>query len=419
MRFSVRALCAPAIASLMLPVVLNAQASSRTTVIHTSRALDGRGNVLSDVDITITDGKIARIGPRAAVPPGAREIDLRGRTVLPGLIDSHVHLTWYFNRQGRYHTNSDGDTPVQSMLAAAANASATLLAGFTTVQSLGSAEDRDLRDWISTQGLPGPRIITSLGSVSGGRGGNPDTLRARVARFKSQGADVLKAFASGSIRDGGRQSMADELIRAACDAAKSAGLRSVVHAHSAESIRAVVNGGCMQIEHGVFATQAELDMMAERGVYYDPQCALVFSNYLDNRAKYEGIGNYNAEGFAAMERAIPLASAAIRKAHATPRLKLLYGTDAVAGAHGRNAEDLVCRVQSAGEPAMRAIVSATSVNAEALGLGDRIGALAVGMEADIIAMDGDPIADITAVRRVSFVMKGGTVYRDDGRAAAR
>ncbi|HKS05800.1 MAG TPA: amidohydrolase family protein [Gemmatimonadaceae bacterium] len=419
MRGAFRWLSASAIApALLCASFAHAQTSSRTTVIHTSRALDGRGNTLTDVDITVTDGKITRVGPRSAVPAGVREIDLRGRTVLPGLIDSHVHLTWYFNRQGRYHTNNDGDTPVQSMLAAAANASATLMAGFTTVQSPGSPEDKDLRDWIATQGLPGPRILTSLGQIQGGRT-SPDSLRARVERFKAQGADLVKVFASGSIRDGGQQSMTDEQIRAVCDAAKSAGLRSVVHAHSAESLRAVINGGCVQIEHGVFATQTELDMMAARGVYFDPQCSLVFSNYLDNRAKYEGIGNYNAEGFAAMERALPLASAAIRKAHATPRLKLLYGTDAVAGAHGRNAEDLVCRVQSAGEPPMRAIISATSANAEALGLGDRIGALLAGMEADIIAMDGDPIMDITAVRRVSFVMKGGTVYRDDGRAAGR
>jgi imidazolonepropionase-like amidohydrolase len=413
----VRALAIGPMFVLSAPFV-GAQANAGTTVIHASRALDGRGNVLTDVDITVTAGKIARIGPRATVPAGVREIDLRGRTVLPGLIDAHVHLTWYFNRQDRYHTSSDGDTPVQSMLAAAANASATLMAGFTTVQSPGSPDDKDLRDWINAQGLPGPRILTSLGQISGGRS-VPDSLRARVSRFKAQGADLVKIFASGSIRDGGQQSMSDEQIRAVCDAAKAAGLRSVVHAHSAESIRAVINGGCAQIEHGVFATQTELDMMAARGVYFDPQCSLVFSNYLDNRAKYDGIGNYNAEGFAAMERAIPLASAVIRKAHATPRLKLLYGTDAVAGAHGRNAEDLVCRVQSAGEAPMHAIIAATSVNAEALGLGDRIGAFAVGMEADIIALDGDPIADITAVRRVSFVMKGGTVYRDDGRPVAR
>jgi imidazolonepropionase-like amidohydrolase len=155
-------------------------------------------------------------------------------------------------------------------------------------------------------------------------------------------------------------------------------------------------------------------MMVAHNVYFDPQCSLVFHNYLDNRDKYNGIGNFNDEGFAAMEKAIPMAAEVFRKANATKGLKVLYGTDAVAGAHGRNAEDLVCRVKDTGEDPMHALISATSLNAEALGLGDKIGALAVGMEADIIALDGDPLTDITAVRRVAFVMKGGQVYREPG-----
>jgi imidazolonepropionase-like amidohydrolase len=410
-RFPYRFAAAVALAALSPTGVALGQGSP--IVIHASQALDGRGRSMTDVDIVVENGKITRIGPRGAVPAGAREIDLRGRTVLPGLIDAHSHVTWYFNRQGRYHTGrGDDDTPVQSMLATVANAYATLMAGFTTIQSPGSPEDKDLREWITTQGLPGPRILTSLAALSGG---SPDTLRMRVRQRKEQGADLIKIFASASIRDGGKQSMTDEQIQAACGEAKAQGLRAIVHAHSAESVRAVVLAGCNQVEHGIFVTQSELNLMAEHGTYFDPQCSLVFHNYLDNRAKYDGIGNYNEAGFAAMEKAIPLAAEDIRKALATPRLKITYGTDAVAGAHGRNAEDLVCRVKDAGESPMHAIVSATSVNAEALGMSDKIGALAPGMEADIIAMDGDPTRDITAVRRVSFVMKGGKVYRDDGK----
>ena len=387
-------------------------AQTPTVVIHASRAFDGRGKTLDAVDITIENGRIARVGAGAVVPHGAREIDLRGSTVLPGLIDAHSHLVWYFNRQGRYHTSGDGDTPVQSLLSAAANAYATLMAGFTTVQSPGSPEDRDLRDWIATQGLAGPRILTSLQPL---QGGTPDSLRALVRQRKQQGADLIKIFASASIRDGGKQSMSDAEIQAACGEARALGLRALVHAHSAESVRAVALAGCTQVEHGIFVTQAELDLMAKLGTYFDPQCSLVFHNYLDNRAKYDGIGNYNAVGFAAMEKAIPLAADDIRRAIATPGLKVVYGTDAVAGAHGRNAEDLICRVQDAGEQPLHALVSATSLNAEALGLGDRIGTLAPGMEADIIAVDGDPTTDITAVRKVTFVMKGGRIFRDDGR----
>jgi imidazolonepropionase-like amidohydrolase len=393
-----------------------AGAQNSTTVIRAARVIDGRGQQVANADIVVEGGRITRVGPRGALPPNARLIDLGSRTVLPGLIDAHAHLTWYFNRQGRYHTPRDGDTPVQSILAAAANAAATLMAGFTTVQSPGSPEDADLREWIATQGLPGPRILTSLNPL---QRGSPDTLRALVRQRKQQGADLIKLFASASIRDGGKQSLTDEQIAAVCAEAKAQGLRTIVHAHDAASVKAVVLGGCNQVEHGVFVDQADLDLMAARGVYFDPQCALVFTNYLDNRAKYDGIGNYNAEGFAAMERAVPLAAEDIRRALATKGLKITYGTDAVAGAHGRNAEDMVCRVQKAGESPMHVIMSATSVNAEALGLADRIGSIAPGYEADIIAVDGNPLTDITAVRHVTFVMRGGKVFRNDGSPAAR
>ena len=382
-------------------------------VIRAATVIDGRGGVQHNVDIVVVAGRIARITPRGPVPAGARVIDLGNRTVLPGLIDAHTHPVWYFNRQNRLHTATDGDTPSQSTLAAAANAYATLMAGFTTIQSVGSRSDADLRDWIATQGLPGPRILTSLDPLTE-RSGGPDSLRALVRERKAQGADVIKLFASASIREGGQQTMSDSQLVAACGEAKALGLRTIVHAHSAAAVRAASLAGCTQVEHGIFVTQDVLTLMAERGTYFDPQCALVFRNYLDNRARYEGIGNYTDSGFAAMERALPLAAQDIRMALATPGLKVLYGTDAVAGADGHNAEDLICRVQKAGEAPMHAIVAATSLNAEALGLADRIGAIAPGLEADIIAVDGDPLRDITALRRVSFVMKAGRVVRNDG-----
>ncbi len=375
--------------------------------ISAQRVVDGAGRQLDNAAVIVEGDRITSVGPVPASFRGKR-IDLGDATIMPGLIDVHAHITWYFNAAGRYHTSSDGDTPVQSAIAAAGNAYETLMSGITTLQSLGSAEDRDIRDAVGRGAIPGPMIITSLGSISGGE---PDSIRQRVRAFKSRGADVIKIFASRSIRDGGAPTMSAAQLAAACGEAHAQGLRAIVHAHAAEAMLLAVEAGCDQIEHGVFATPDVLRRMAEKGTYYSPQCGLVFRNYLENRAKYEGIGNYNAEGFASMERALPLAVDAVRKAVATPGLKLVFGTDAVAGAHGRNVDDLICRVQEAGQNPMDAIVSATSRAAESIRHEKTLGALKPGYLADIIAVRGDPLADITALRRVTFVMRNGRIHR--------
>jgi len=390
---------------------MTAQApTNRTIVIHADRIVDGRGKVIPGGSVTVQGDKITKVG--ATSSPGTATYDLKGLTLLPGLIDAHSHLSWYFNRQGRYHTGNDGDTPVESMLSMAGNAYATLMSGVTTIQSPGSPEDKDLREWIALGQVPGPRVLTSLGPISSPRL-TPDSIRAIVRRRKAEGADVIKIFASASIRDNGAQTLSAEQLEAACGEAKAQGMRTMVHAHSAESIKASVLAGCNQIEHGVFATDEVLKLMAERGVYFDPQVCLVFRNYLDNRPKYEGIGNYNEAGFAAMEKAIPLATEMFTRAIHTPGLKVIFGTDAVAGAHGRNAEELVCRVQAGKQSPIDAITSATSLGAEAIKMGDQIGSIAPGLQADLIAVQGDPTTDITALRRVMFVMKGGRIYKNE------
>jgi imidazolonepropionase-like amidohydrolase len=395
--------------SVLLAVPLAAQ--DLPVTIKAAKLLDGRGGVVRNPLVTIAGGRIVRIETAA---PGARvTYDLGGMTLTPGLIDAHDHIAWHMNQEGRLHSGNDGETPAQGALAIAANAYATLLAGFTTTQELGNAEDRDLRSAISAGKIPGPRIVTSLDPISDARL-SPEELRQLVRDRKAAGADVIKVFASRSIRDGGAQTLTDSQLVALCGEAKLQGLRTVVHAHSAESMGAVALAGCSQIEHGVFATAEVLKLMAERGTWYDPQCSLVFRNYLDNRPKFEGIGNYNEAGFASMEKAIPLALAAVKLALATPGLKLAFGTDAVAGAQGRNAEDLVCRVEQAGQRPMDALISATSRNAEAMGLEQEIGSLAVGFQADIVGFAGDPSVDITALRRPRFVMKGGRLVRYDG-----
>jgi imidazolonepropionase-like amidohydrolase len=398
----------------MLSMPLTLAAQSAPVTIRAGRVLDGRGAVMRNATIVIDRSAISRIDASATGPV---TYDLSRYTVMPGLIDGHAHLSWYFNRAGRLHTPNDGDTPVQSMLAMTGNAFVTLTSGVTTVQSPGSPEDKDLREFIATGPTPGPRVLTSLQPISSPRL-SPDTLREIVRRRKAEGADFIKIFASQSIRDGGAPTLSQEQLNAICGEAKTQGLRTLVHAHSAESMKEATLAGCTQIEHGVFATDDVLRLMAERGTYFDPQCGLVFRNYLDNRAKYEGIGNYNEAGFAAMEKAIPLAVAAFKRARTIPGLKIVWGTDAVAGAHGRNVEDLICRVQDGGQPPMEAIISATSLGAQAMSLGDRIGVVAPGFQADLIAVEGDPSTDITALRRVVFVMKGGRVYRWDGARGA-
>ena len=398
---------------LIFPVALVAQGGGplRPVTIHAARVLDGRGANLGEATLTVENGKISRIDK--GTPTVAVTYELGNATLMPGLIDAHVHLNWYFNRQGRYHSGGDGDTPAQSTLAMVENGYATLMAGVTTVQSPGAATDTLLRSWFGSATLPGPRVLTSLQPLSPQQTTSDSVLRAQVRQHKEQGADFIKVFASASIRDGGAPTVTQSQMNAICGEATARGLRTIVHAHSAESIHMSTMAGCSQIEHGVFATDPELKLMAAKGTYFDPQICLVFRNYLDNRAKYDGIGNFNDVGFASMERALPLALEMYKRAIKTPGLKIVFGTDAVAGAHGRNVEELVCRVNDGGQPPMDAIVSATSRGAEALQLGDQIGSIAVGYVADLVAVRGDPTRDITALRDVVFVMKTGRAYRAD------
>jgi imidazolonepropionase-like amidohydrolase len=157
--------------------------------------------------------------------------------------------------------------------------------------------------------------------------------------------------------------------------------------------------------------------MAQKGTYLDPQCGLVIENYLLNKEKYLGTPGYTAEGLAAMEKVLPLNHELVQHAMKTPGLKVVFGTDAVAGAHGRNAEEFIDRVRDGGVDPMAAMVSANSLGAEALNLADQIGSIAPGLQADIIAVDGDPLKDITSVRRVVFVMKAGVIYKSVARGA--
>jgi imidazolonepropionase-like amidohydrolase len=378
-------------------------------VIKTTTLIDGKGAVLHNQEITIENGHITRISPATGQP----DIDLSGLTVTPGWIDTHTHPGWYFNKEGRLEQGpgrAGKTTPQQAALFTAANAYATLMGGFTTIQSLGQPIDADIRYMTETFALPGPRILTALRPITENTG-TPEQIRAHVRKLKEDGADVVKLFATASIRDGGKMTMTVEQIDAACGEAKAVGLRSAVHAHSSDGARASILAGCTSIEHGTFLDDATLDLMVQHGTYFDPNF-LVLHNYLENKQHFLGIGNYNEEGFAAMEKGLPLVADVYKRARAH-HVKIVFGTDAVAGSHGRNAEEFIYRVKDGGDQPMDALVTGMSMAAESLGLGNKIGSLAPGMDADIVAVRGNPLEDITAVRRVVFVMKAGRIYRND------
>jgi imidazolonepropionase-like amidohydrolase len=402
-----------AYAVLLLPLtlfLLGAATAEPTITLHVGKLLDGRGGAREDVTVTIQGSRIAAID---AGKKGTPTYELRGLTLMPGGIDTHVHIAWHFDRNGKTHDDENtSEPPAQTALYAVENAVATVRGGITTVQSLGAPEDRDLRDWIARGTIPGPRILTALEPLSEETGG-PEQMRAAVRKRKEEGADVIKIFASQSIRTGGAPTLSQEQLDAACGEAKAAGLRTAVHAHGAESVRRAVLAGCTVIEHGALIDAATLKLIAEHGTYFDPNIDLVFRNYFENKARFLGIGSYTEEGFAQMEKAVPLTLAMFKQALKTPGLKIVFGTDAVAGSHGRNFQELIYRVKQGGQDPMGAIVSATSLAAESLRLGDRIGTAAPGYEADLIALDGDPLRDIGALERVVFVMKGGKVVKNE------
>ncbi len=379
-------------------------------VIRPDRILDGLGGSFSGQEIVVRDGRIQAVVD-AGTTAGAIIYDLPGTTVLPGLIDTHVHLGWHFDREtDRLHNAESTDTAEDRALYAAENAWKMLVSGVTTVQSLGGSEDVPLRDAIAAGSLPGPRVLTSMQAITEGTG-DPAEIRARVDQLADAGADVIKIFASASIRVGGSPTLSQEQLDAACGQATRRGLRSVVHAHGPESARRSAFAECSQIEHGALLDRETLELLAERGLYFDPHIHLIFENYFTNQARYLGIGNYTEEGFQAMRDAVPTALGAFREALEVEGLDIVFGTDAVAGAHGRNWTELAYRVQEGGQDPMDAVVSATSRAAASLGLDDQLGAIAPGLAADLIAVAGDPSVDIEALGRVVFVMKGGEVYK--------
>jgi imidazolonepropionase-like amidohydrolase len=392
---------------------LTSPASAQAPVTITAgEALDGTGQSLGPTTIVVADGRITTVRAASRERP---DYDLSGYTLMPGGIDTHVHIASHFDPDDRVHRARDDspESPESLALYVAENAYVTLLSGVTTVQSMGARVDGPVRDALERGALPGPRLLTTYEWITEG---TEQELRAAVRERVGAGADAVKIFASRSIREGGVPTLTEAQLAAACDEARRLGVRSVVHAHAAEAVARAARSGCTTVEHGGLADRAALQAMADAGTFYDPHTSLVIQNYLDNKAKFLGVGNYTEEGFAYMEGLLEGMVGVFAEALVTPDLKIVFGTDALAGSHGRNWEELIYRVEVGGQEPMDAVVSATSLAAASLGLVDEIGTIAPGFRADLIAVAGDPAEDITALRRVVFVMKGGVVYRNEARA---
>jgi imidazolonepropionase-like amidohydrolase len=429
-----------AAASIAAPLpTFAAEPAAKPIVLRAARLFDGKGETSVKNAVIVVEGNtIKAVGGGLAVPAGAEVIDLGDATLLPGFIDAHTHLSgestdnWY---QGA--VDSFRRTIPEKTLRASEYARRTLLAGFTTVRDVGAGDfiDVGLRNAIAAGVVPGPRMLVATNSL-GARGGHcdqtgfpyllfgresglPEGVAAGADGFRDAvrfslkyGADVIKVCATGGVLSLTDEVDTPQLTQAEMDAlvdeAHRLRKKTAAHAHGAEGAKVAIRAGIDSIEHGSFLDEAGLRLMKERGTFLVPTAMAV--EYTGRRPR-----NYPPEIAAKAKAAADAHAQALRQAIRLD-VKIAFGTDSGVSPHGRNAEEFALLVNHGMSPAA-ALRAAMASGAELLGLEKRLGTLEAGKEADIVAVAGDPLADVRATEKVVFVMKGGKVYKNEAGAA--
>lgn len=412
-------------------------AESGKTILHVGRMIDGKSDTaLEKKSIVVADGKIVDIADGyVGGEDGDLMIDLKGSTVMPGLMDMHTHLT----NQGSKTSYAEGPrlNPGAYSIRSVVYAERTLMAGFTTVRDLGDRFNLSipLRNAINSGFIPGPRIFTAAGSLAttGGHGDGSNGLRADLQgdpgpkegvvnsvedakkavrqRYKD-GADLIKITATGGVlslaKNGQNPQFTEDEVRAVVEMANDYGFIVAAHAHGAEGMKRAIRAGVTSIEHGTYMDDEAIELFKKHGTYFVP--TILAGRFVAEKAAIEGY-------FPAVVRPKAAAIGPLIQdtfARAFKRgVKIAFGTDSGVSPHGQNALEFEYMVE-AGMPPMEAIRSATVTTAEMLGIDDRLGSLEVGKIADIVAVDGDPLADIKLLQNVSFVMKAGLLYKQNG-----